>query len=156
MALEMAHSFSRAGHARLRVVFWDRVGEALGVLQHRLNLWSSQKAQTQWLILDALRQPLDNCRRLSKGYARLCRQALCLVQPTQRRLDLPTFSWQPELCCQPCCLAQVANGWLALPLPRGQHSQRPQVDNAEAPVRSQTFPESMHCFSCLALIPCTK
>jgi len=39
----------------LGVVLRDRGGLALGVLHHWLNLWSSQKARTQCLILDALR-----------------------------------------------------------------------------------------------------
>src|SRR6266568_3637532 len=42
--------------------------------------------RTQCLILDALCQPLDDCRCLTKGSARLHRIARCLIHPPQRRL----------------------------------------------------------------------
>src|SRR6266702_7218767 len=90
---------------RLRLVWRNRGGLALDVLQHGENLWPGQKARTQRLILDALCQPLDDPRCLSKGGPRLCRLAPCLIQRSQRRLDLPLFCWQAELCGQTCCLA---------------------------------------------------
>jgi len=102
----------------LRVVLRDRGDLALGLLHHLVNLGPSQKARTQCLILDALCQPLDNPRCFTKGSARLRRIARCLILPPQRRLDLPALSWQAEVCCQPCCFAQVADGLFALPLPR--------------------------------------
>src|SRR6266566_9294281 len=113
--------------ARLRVVVGYRGGLGLGVLQHRLNLWPSQKARTQRLILDPLRQFLDDPGGRSPGGARLRRIARCLIQPPQCRQDLPLFGWQAEVCRQPRCLAQAVDGLLAVPLPLGQDRQRPQV-----------------------------
>jgi len=78
---------------RLCVVFRDLVDVVTSLLQHRLNLWPSQKARTQRLIPDALRQPLDDPRRLPKRCVRLLLLALCLIHPCQRRLDLPLFAW---------------------------------------------------------------
>ncbi len=104
--------------ARLRVVVEHWAGLGLGVLHHWLNLWPSEKARTQSLILDALCQPLDDPRRLPKGGARLRLLSPSLIQRSQRRLDLPAFCWQPEICCQLDCLAQVADGLLSLPIPR--------------------------------------
>ncbi len=89
----------------LRLVYQDRGGLALDVLQHGVNLWPSQKAQTQRLILDALCQPPDDPRRRSPRRVRLRRLVLCLLHRCQRRLDLPLFPRQPNVCCQPCCLA---------------------------------------------------
>jgi len=90
----------------------------LGLLQHRLNLWPSQKVRTPGLIPDALCQPPDDPRCLTKGCLCLRRFANYLIQPSQRRLDLPTFSWHPQVCGQPCCLGQVVDGLLWLPIPR--------------------------------------
>src|SRR5690242_19521312 len=80
--------------SRLHVVLQDRAGEALGVLEHLLNLRRSQKVRTSRPIPHALRQPLDETRCLSKGGVRLLRLAPRLIQRTQRRLDLPLFSRQ--------------------------------------------------------------
>src|SRR2546428_2247922 len=104
--------------ALLRLVLRDLVGETLGLLQSLLDRWPSQKARTPCLILDALCQPPDDGRCLTKGSARLHRIARCLIHPTQRRLDLPAFARQPQVCGQPCCLAQVADSLLALSIPR--------------------------------------
>src|SRR5258708_22679699 len=109
--------------ARLRLVLRDRGGLALGVLHHWVNLWPSQKARTQRLILDALGQPPDDPRRLPKGGVCLPLLSPGLIQASQRRLDLPAFCWQAEVCGQPCCLAQVADCLLSLPLPRGEGRQ---------------------------------
>src|SRR5436305_5202750 len=115
---------------------------ALGVLQHLVNQRCSQKARTPRLIRDGLCQPPDDGCCLPKGRARLRRIAGCLIHPAQRRLDLPAFARQPQVCCQPCCLEQVADSLLALPLPRGKQSLRPQIGEAEAPIGSHTFPQS--------------
>src|SRR5437868_15489865 len=72
-----------------------------GVLQHGVNLGPSQKARTPRLILDTLGQPPDDGRCLTKGRARLHRIAGCLIYPAQRRLDLPAFAGQAEVCGQP-------------------------------------------------------
>src|SRR2546421_10649078 len=88
-----------------RLVLPDLVGETVGLLQDLLDRWPSQKARTPGLILDALCQPPDDGRGLPKGRARLHRIAGCLIHPAQGRLDLPLFSWQPNVCGQPCCLA---------------------------------------------------
>ena len=74
------------------------LGKTLGLLQQRLNLRPSQKARTPRLIPNALCQPLDDPRRLSKRGARSRLLATCLIQASQLRLDLPTFSWQPQVC----------------------------------------------------------
>src|SRR5712691_8072065 len=140
----------------LRLILRKRGGLALDVLQHGENLWPGQKARTQRLILDALCQPSDDPRRLSKCRVRLRRLAPCLIQRPQRRLDLPLFCWQAERCGQSCCLAQVADGLLAVSLPRGEHRQRLQVRKAEARGRPQTFSESLHFCSRLAFIPPTQ
>jgi hypothetical protein len=137
--------------ARLRVVVRHRGDLGLGVLHHWLNLWSGKKGRTQRLILDALGQPLDDPRRLTKGSVCLCRLALGLIHPSQRRLDLPAFSRQPKVCGQVSCFAQIADDLLSLPLSRCQGRQRPQVGNAVARGRSHTFPQSLHLFSRLAL-----
>jgi hypothetical protein len=76
----------------------DPLDEALGLLHHLLDLGPSQKARTQCLIPDAPGQPLDDPRRLRKGGARLRSLASCLIHRSQRRLDLPSFSWQAEVC----------------------------------------------------------
>ena len=94
----------------------------LGLLQHRLNLWPSQKVRSQRLIPDALCQPPDGPRRLTKGCLCLRRFANYLIQPSQRRLDLPTFGWQPQVCGQLGGLGQVADGLLWLPIPRLKQS----------------------------------
>src|SRR5258708_13999715 len=140
----------------LLVVFRDRVGEVSDVLQHRLNLWPSQEARTQHLIPDALRQPLDDRRCLPKCGARLRRLIPALIQARQRRLDLPLFSRQSEVCCYLGGLARVADGLRAVPLPGGQHRQRPQVGNAKAPIGSQAFPNSVYFFSAEAFIATTQ
>src|SRR5437588_9769356 len=124
-----------------------------GMLQHGVNLGPSQKARTQRLILDTLGQPQDDGRCLPKCRARLHRIAGCLIHPAQRRLNLPAFARQPQVCCQPCCLEQVADSLLAPPLPRGKQSLRPQIGEAEAPIGSHTFPQSLHLCSRLAFIP---
>src|SRR6266550_4371662 len=142
--------------ARLHLVLRTLRRLALGLLQDLLDWWSSQKARTQRLILDALGQPLDDCRCLLKGRARLHRIAGCLIHPAQRRLDLPAFAGQAEVCRQPCCLTQVADGLLALSIPREKQSLRPQVGQAVAPIGSHTFPELVHCCSCLAFISPTQ
>ena len=56
--------------ALLRLVLRDLVGETLGLLQYLSDRWPSQKVCTQCLILDALCQPLDDGRCLTKGRAR--------------------------------------------------------------------------------------
>ena len=111
-------------------------GLASGVLQHRLNLWPSQKARSQYLILDALRQPLDDRRRLPKRDVCLLLLSNCLIQPAQRRLDLPAFSRQAEVCRYLSGLVQVADGLLILPFPRIEGRQRPQVGKVEASIGS--------------------
>src|SRR5258708_13018890 len=111
--------------SRLRVVFGDRVGEVSGVLHHWLDLWPGQKARTQRLILDALRQPLDARRCLPKGSSRLCRLATCLIQRSQRRLDLPAFSWQADACRQPCSPPYMATTPFPLSLPPCNHRPHP-------------------------------
>ena len=131
----------------------DLVGETVGLLHYLLDRWPSEKARTPCLILDALCQPPDDPRFLTKGRARLRRIARCLIQPPQRRLDLPAFAGQAEVYGQPCCLAQVADGLLALPIPRCQHRQRLQVGQAETPIGSHTFSQSVHFRSRLMLIP---
>src|SRR5260221_13743565 len=141
----MAHQFAALGAstpARLRLVFWDRGGLALGVLQHGVNLWPSQKARTQRLIRNVLRQPLDDPRRLPKRRVRLLRLASCLIHPYQRRLDLPPLSRQPNVCCQPCCLAQGADASLSLSLPYGKPRGGPHEGNAEALLGTNIFPHS--------------
>src|SRR5260370_19630529 len=104
--------------ALLLVVLRDLGGLALDVLQHLLNRWPSQKACPQRLIPDPLRQSLDDPRRLTKGDTRLRRLARCIIQRPQRRLDLPLFSRQLEVCCQLGGLAQVAESLLVVPIPR--------------------------------------
>src|SRR2546428_12629983 len=136
----------------LWVVLRGLPGLGLGVLHHWANLWPSEKVRTQRLILDPLRQFLDDPGGRSPDGARLRRIARCLIQRPQYRLDLPVFCRQAEVCCQPRCLAQDVDGPLTVPLPLGQDRQRPQVGNAEAPIGPQTFPQSLHCCSCLALI----
>src|SRR6266849_8225049 len=84
--------------ARFRPVLRNRGDLALDVLQHGVNLWPGQKARTQRLILDALCQFLDDPRRLSKGGVRLGSLAPCLIQRSQRRLDLPLFSREANVC----------------------------------------------------------
>src|SRR5260370_39015733 len=140
----------------LRVVVRDRGGKALGVLQHRVNLWPSQKARLQRLILDALRQFLDDPCRLPKRGARLPLLTRCLIHASQRRLDLPLFCWQTDLCCQLGGLAQMADGSLLLPLPRGEDRQRPEGGNTEASIGPQTLLQPCHFFSRLAFIPRTQ
>src|SRR5207244_9143256 len=142
--------------ARLDVVLRDLVGKALGVLHHLVNLWPRQKARTQRLVPDALCQPVDGCCCLPKGCMCLLRLASLLIQASQCRLDLPAFSRQAKVYCYLGRLAQVADGLLALSIPHCQHRQRLQVGKAEAPVGSQTFPQSLHFFSRLALIPPTQ
>ena len=104
--------------ARLHVVVRDRVGEALSVLHHWVNLWPGQKARTSRLIPDALGQPLDDPEGLPKRHACLRRLASCLIQVSQRRLDLPLFCRQAEVGRYLGGLAQVADGLLAVPIPR--------------------------------------
>lgn len=72
----------------LCVAVRERGGKALGVLQHRVNLWPSQKARTQLLIPDALSQPLDDRGGLPKRLVRLRILTPCLIHASQRRLDL--------------------------------------------------------------------
>src|SRR6266487_5695207 len=156
-ATESAHFNSKIyRQVLLWVVLRGRGGLGLGVLQNWVNLWPSQKARTQRLILDPLRQFLDDPGGRSPGGARLRRIARCLIQRPQCRLDLPLFAWQAEICCEGCRLAQVIDGLLAVPLPHGQHRQRPQVGNAVARVRSEAFPQSLHCCSRLALLSPTQ
>ena len=119
----------------------------MGQLHHLLDLWPSQKARTPRLIPDALSQPLDDSRRFTKGGARLLLLSTCLIQASQRRLDLPALCWQPEICCQLDCFAQVADGLLSLPIPRCEGRQRAQVGKAVAPIGPQMFPQSAYCFS---------
>ena len=135
------------------MVFRDLVDVATSLLHHWLNLRSSQKARTQRLIPDALRQPLDDRRRLPKGGAHLFLLSTCLIHPSQYLLNLPLFCWQAELCSQPCCLAQVADGLLAVSLPGCQGRQRPQVGKAVAPIGPQAFSQPVNFLSRLALIP---
>ncbi len=66
--------------ARLRVVVQHRGGLGLRVLQHWLNLWPSQKARTQRLIPDALRQFLDDPGGRSPGGVRLSLLSPGLIQ----------------------------------------------------------------------------
>src|SRR6266568_7067953 len=87
--------------ARLRVVVGHRGGLGLGVLHHWLNLWPSQKARTQRLILDPLRQFLDDPGGRSPGGVRLSLLSPGLIHASQRRLVLPLFAWQPQVRCQP-------------------------------------------------------
>src|SRR5260370_3369148 len=117
------HTNTPTNKKGLLVVFRHRVGEVSGVLQHRVNLWPSQEARTQRLIPDALRQSLDDRRRLAKRGVCLPLLSPGLIQVSQRRLNLPLFSWQSEVRGQLGGLAQVADGLLSLPLPRGQHRQ---------------------------------
>jgi len=84
----------------LRVVFRELVGGAMSLLHHLVNLWRSQKVHAQCLIPDPLRELLDDPRRLGKRGVCLRRRAPCLIRRTQRRLDLPAFGWQPEVCRQ--------------------------------------------------------
>src|SRR5437660_8765816 len=93
--------YRQATHSRLSVAFRDLGGLALGLLQDRLDLQPSQKVRTSRLIPDALCQPPDDRRRLAKGCLCLRRLANYLIQPSQRRLDLPTFCWHPQVCSQP-------------------------------------------------------
>src|SRR5258708_4937258 len=109
-------------YALLRVVRRDGVGEVSGLLQHLLDLRPGQKASLQRLISDALRQPPDDPHRLIKSGTRLRRLIPCLIQRSQRRLDLPLFSRQPEICRQLGGLAQVVDGLLAVPIPPAQQS----------------------------------
>src|SRR5437016_379746 len=91
IALPLENSGVRVKHAesdastpvRLDVILRTLVGEALGLLHHLVDLRPSQEARTKHLILDAFCQPLDDCRRLTKGSARLRRLAPCLIQPSQ-------------------------------------------------------------------------
>src|SRR5438309_1894666 len=138
----------------LAVCTWSPMGR--GLLQDLLDRWPSQKARTQRLILDALCQPPDDGRCLTKGRARLHRIAGCLRHPAQGRLDLPAFARQAQVCGQPCCLAQVADGLLALSIPRGKQRLRAQVGQAETPIGPETFPQSLHFCSRLPLIPTTQ
>src|SRR5260221_11832503 len=101
-------------------VLRDRVGEALGVLQHLLNLRRSQKVRTSRLIPDALRQPLDEPRRLSKGGMCLLLLSARLIQRSQRRLDLPAFGWQIEFSRHLAGLVQGIDGPPAVPSPRAR------------------------------------
>src|SRR5258708_3169409 len=140
----------------LLVVFRHRVGEVSGVLHHWLNLWPYQKARTQRLTPDALRQPLDDRCRLPKRGARLPLLSPGLIQASQRRLNLPLFSWQAEVCGQLGGLAQVVDGLLSVHLPRGQGCQRAQVGQEEAPIGPQTFPQSVYFCSRLAFITPTQ
>jgi hypothetical protein len=126
--------------SRLRLVLPDLGGLALGVLHHGVKLGPSQKARTQRLILDALCQLPDDPGCLPKRGACLPLLAPGLIQACHRRLDLPLFCWQAELCCRPCSLAQVADGLLAVSLPRGEQSLRLQGGKAVARGRPQTFP----------------
>jgi hypothetical protein len=73
----MVHQFAAPGAstpARLRMVLRNRGGLALGLLQHGVNLWSCQESRPQRLVPDALCQPLDDRRRLSKR--RVCLRKL--------------------------------------------------------------------------------
>ena len=135
------------------MVFRGLFGEALGLLHHLVNLGPSQEARTQRLILDAFCQPLDDRRRLAKRGVCLPLRSPGLIQVSQRRLNLPLFSWQAEVRGQLGGLAQVADGLLSLPLPRGQHRPRPQVGNAEAPIGPQAFSQLLDFLSRLPLIP---
>jgi len=125
----------------------------LGVLQYRVNLWPSQKARPQRLILDALSQSLDDPRRLPKRLASSHRLTPYLIHASQGRLDLPLFCWQANLCCQLSGLAQMADGSLPHPFPCSEDRQRPEIGNAEAPIGHQAFLQASHCFSRLVLIP---
>src|SRR5260370_22174519 len=113
-----------------REVLGDRVGEAWGVLQHLLNLRRSQKVRTSRLIPDALRQPLDESRRLIKGGMCLLLLSARLIQRSQRRLDLPAFGWQIEVSRQLSGLVPVVDGLLAVPIPCFQHFPRAQAAHA--------------------------
>src|SRR5260370_259552 len=79
-----------------RLGYWRNLGRmrgrTLGVLHYLVNLGPRQKARTPRLIPDALRQPLDDRRRLPKRGTRLRLLPNCLMQACQRRLDLPAFS----------------------------------------------------------------
>src|SRR6266568_3370043 len=141
--------------ARLCVVVEHRGDLGLGVLHHWLNLWPSQKARTQRLILDTLRQFLDDPGGRSPGGVRLSLLSPGLIHASQRRLDRPLFAWQPEVRCEGCRLVQVTNGLLAVPLPGCEGCQRAQVGNVVAPIWPQAFPQSLHCCSRLALLPPT-
>src|SRR5437016_14309803 len=149
-------TLSQGYAADSRLVLRDLVGETVGLLQDLLDRWPSQKARTSCLILDALSQPPDDGRCLTKGRARLHRIACCLIHPAQGRLDLPAFARQAQVCGQPCCLAQVAEGLLALSIPRGKQRLRAQVGQAETPIGPETFPQSLHFCSRLPLIPTTQ
>ena len=89
-----------------------------GVLQHGVNLGPSQIARTPRLIRDTLGQPPDDRCCLSKRCVRLHSLASFLIQVSQRRLDLPLFCRQAEVGRYLGGLAQVADGLLAVPIPR--------------------------------------
>ncbi len=91
--MSVSHTPGASTPTRLRLVLRNRGGFALGLLQHGLNLWPSQKARTQRLILDALCQPPDDPGSLRPRRVRLCRLAPCLIHRCQCRLDLPLFCW---------------------------------------------------------------
>src|SRR5258708_22432851 len=91
----------------LRVVFRELVGGVMSLLHHLVNLWRGQKVHPQCLIPDPLRQLLDDPRCLGKRGVCLRRLAHCLIQRTQRGLDLPAFGWQPEVCRQLGCLVYL-------------------------------------------------
>ena len=83
-AIDGSEYDSNAGRqVLLWMVLRDRGGLALGVLHHWLNLWPSEKARTQRLILDPLRQFLDDPGGRSPGGVRLRRIARCLIQRPQ-------------------------------------------------------------------------
>src|SRR5258707_12736476 len=123
-----------------RLGYWQNLrgmgGRTLGVLHYLVNLRPRQKARTPRLIPNALRQPLDDRRRLPKRGTCLLLLSNCLIQACQRRLDLPAFSRQAEVCRYLSGLAQVADGLLAVPVPRGQQSPRRQLGNGKAPMGS--------------------
>src|SRR6266516_863108 len=153
------HSYAARGTSKsvlLRMAGQDQAGLAPGVLHYLLDWWRSQKARTLRFISNALRQPLEDPRSLHKRGARLRGLAPCLIQHSQCHLDLPLFGWQPEVCGKMSNLAQIADGLLSFPLPRGQHGQRAQVGNAVARVRFQAFPQTLYNRARPALIPSTQ
>src|SRR5260370_21147415 len=133
--------------SRVRGRFRKAVGRTLGVLPHWLNLRPRQKARTPRLIPDVLRQPLDDRRRLPKRGVCLLLLSNCLVQPAQRRLDLPAFSRQAEVYRYLGSLVQAADVPLVLPVPRGEGRQPLQEGNPQPSIQSYAFPQALHCFS---------